>query len=129
MFTYTTRKDGRLMKKVTINGKVKYLYSNNKEDLEKQYIEAKHMSYNGLNIDDSKITLKQWAEKWYDVNISQKEYKVTSTIISQHKSLNSNKIWIFMVITSIIISIFMIFMVEYLNNIKGIFKYKNSFKS
>lgn len=64
-----------------------------------------------------------------DRSISQKEYKVTSTIISQHKSLNSNKIWIFMVITSIIISIFMVFMVEYLNNIKGIFKYKNSFKS
>ena len=80
MFTYTTRKDGRLMKKVTINGKVKYLYSNNKEDLEKQYIEAKHMSYNGLNIDDSKITLKQWAEKWYDVNISQKEYNTRRSI-------------------------------------------------
>ena len=80
MFTYTTRKDGRLMKKVTINGKVKYLYSNNKEDLEKQYIEAKHMSYNGLNIDDSKITLKQWAEKWYDVNIWQKEYNTRRSI-------------------------------------------------
>ena len=35
MFTYTTRKDGRLMKKVVINGKTKYLYSKNKDDLEK----------------------------------------------------------------------------------------------
>ena len=80
MFTYTSRKDGRLMKKVTINGKPKYLYSNNKDDLEKQYIEVKHMSYNGINIDDNKITLKQWAEKWYDVNISQKEYNTRRNI-------------------------------------------------
>lgn len=89
MFTYTTRKDGRLMKKVTINGKPKYLYSNNKDDLEKQYIEAKHMSYNGINIDDNKITLKQWAEKWYDVNISQKEYNTRRNI----RSLLDNHIY------------------------------------
>lgn len=80
MFTYTTRKDGRLMKKVTINGKPKYLYSNDPKDLEKQYIEVKHMSYNGINIDDNRITLKQWAEKWYDVNISQKEYNTRRNI-------------------------------------------------
>ena len=39
-FTYTTRKDGRLMKKVTISGKPIYLYSNDKDDLERQYIET-----------------------------------------------------------------------------------------
>ena len=89
MFTYTTRKDGRLMKKVTINGKPKYLYSDNAKDLEKQYIEAKHMSYNGINIDDNKITLKQWAEKWYDVNISQKEYNTRRNI----RSLLDNHIY------------------------------------
>ncbi len=89
MFTYTTRKDGRLMKKVVINGKTKYLYSKNKDDLEKQYIEAKHMSYNGINIDDSKVTLKQWAEKWYDVNISQKEYNTRRNI----RSLLGNHIY------------------------------------
>lgn len=89
MFTYTTRKDGRLMKKVTINGKSKYLYSNDKDDLERQYIEAKHMSYNGINFDDSKITLKQWAEKWYDVNISQKEYNTRRNI----RSLLNNHIY------------------------------------
>ena len=89
MFTYTTRKDGRLMKKVVINGKTKYLYSKNKDDLEKQYIEAKHMSYNGINIDDSKVTLKQWAEKWYDVNISQKEYNTRRNI----RSLLDNHIY------------------------------------
>lgn len=80
MFTYTTRKDGRLMKKVTINGKPKYVYSDNAKDLEKQCIELKYLSYNGMNIDNDKITLKQWAEKWYDVNISQKEYNTRKNI-------------------------------------------------
>lgn len=80
MFNYTTRKDGRLMKKVTVNGKPKYLYSDNPKDLEKQYIELKHLSYSGINIDNDKITLKQWAERWYDVNISQKEYNTKRNI-------------------------------------------------
>lgn len=89
MFTYTTRKDGRLMKKVTINGKPKYLYSDNPKDLEKQYIETKHMAYNGFNIDNDKITLKQWSEKWYDVNMSQKEYNTRRNI----RSLLDNHIY------------------------------------
>lgn len=80
MFKYTTRTDGRLVKKITINGVPKYLYSDNSKDLEKQYIEFKHSLYNGINIDNDKITLKQWAEKWYDINISQKEYNTRKNI-------------------------------------------------
>lgn len=79
-FTYTVRKDGRLMKKVTINGKPIYLYSNDPKDLEKQFVEVKHKGYNGIGIDDDKITLKQWAEKWYEVNISQKEHNTKRNI-------------------------------------------------
>ena len=41
-FTYTTRKDGRLMKRVSVNGKLKTLYSDNPQDLEKHYIELKY---------------------------------------------------------------------------------------
>ena len=81
-FTYTTRKDGRLMKKVTINGKPKYLYADNSNDLERMFIEVKHKGYNGININDEKITFKQWAEKWYNVNISQKEYNTKRNIRS-----------------------------------------------
>lgn len=40
-FTYTVRKDGRLMKRVSINGKIISLYSDSVKDLEKQYIEHK----------------------------------------------------------------------------------------
>lgn len=74
MFTYTTRKDGRLMKKVTVNGKPIYLYSNDPRDLEKQYIEVKHLSYSGGNLVNNDIKLKDFAEKWIEFNSTNKEY-------------------------------------------------------
>ena len=57
-----------------------------------------------------------------DRSLSQRDYMVTSSIISSHKSLNSGKIWVFMIIVSVIISVFVVFMVEYLRNLKDIFK-------
>lgn len=83
MFTYTTRKDGRLMKKVTINGKSKYLYSKDKDDLEKQYIELMHLSYSGKNIVNDNIKLKDFAEKWIEFNSANKEYRT----IEDYKNL------------------------------------------
>ena len=81
-FTYTTRADGLLMKKVNIpNKKPIYLYSKNKNELEKKYIETMHLNYIGATI-DSNITFKQWAEKWYNVNISIKEYNTKRNIRS-----------------------------------------------
>nr|WP_317404569.1 hypothetical protein [uncultured Helicobacter sp.] len=45
--------------------------------------------------------------------ISQKGYHIHSTeIIKGHTSLNSNKIWVFMIICSILISIFVVFSIE-----------------
>lgn len=79
-FTYTTRSDGLLMKKVNIpNKKPIYLYSKDKHKLEKKYIETMHLNYIGATI-DSNITFKQWAEKWYNVNISIKEYNTRRNI-------------------------------------------------
>jgi len=66
-FTYTTRADGRLMKKVTINGKPKYLYSDNAKDLEKQFIEIKYNSYNS-KIEDKTINLKDYCLHWLELN-------------------------------------------------------------
>lgn len=63
-FTYTIRKDGRLMKKVTINGKPIYLYSNNPDDLEKQFIEIKYKSNNGIGIDDNSLNMETWSTQW-----------------------------------------------------------------
>ena len=88
MFTYTTRKDGRLMKKITVNGKPKYLYSDDPKDLEKQYIEIKHLSYSGTQLSNDNIKLKDFAKKWIEFNSSNKEYRT----IEEYKFLINNYI-------------------------------------
>ena len=51
--------------------------------------------------------------------LAQKGYSITSTeIIKNHQSLNSNKIWIFMIICSIMISVFAVFLVENFTNLR-----------
>ena len=80
-FTYTTRKDGRLVKKVTVNGKPIYLYSDDPKDLERQYIEVKHNSYNGI-VDDKSL-LKNFAEKWLHLNSTGKEVRT----VEEYESL------------------------------------------
>ncbi|MFR8116858.1 MAG: hypothetical protein ACLVAK_07650 [Clostridia bacterium] len=64
MFTYTTRKDGRLMKRVSVNGKIKSIYSNNVKDLERQYIELKHLSGKGLLAEDNGLNVESWSTHW-----------------------------------------------------------------
>lgn len=63
-FTYTTRKDGRLMKRISINGKIKTLYSDNVKDLERKYTEYKYLSDKGIVADDQNMTVSDWADKW-----------------------------------------------------------------
>lgn len=72
-FTYTTRKDGRLMKRVSINGRLKTIYSDNPKDLEQQYIELKHLSNKGIVVDDNGINVEQWANKWFETYKDDKE--------------------------------------------------------
>ena len=72
-FTYTTRKDGRLMKRVSINGKLKTIYSDNPKDLENQYIELKHLSNKGLIAEDKGINIEQWSNKWLETYKTDKE--------------------------------------------------------
>lgn len=72
-FTYTTRKDGRLMKRVSVNGKLKTLYSDNAKDLEKQYIEYKYLSNKGVVADDENMDVLEWANKWVEIYKSDKE--------------------------------------------------------
>lgn len=67
-FTYTTRKDGRLVKKVS-PGKGKkpiYLYSYDPDDLEEQFIELKNDINKGENISQHTYTVSQYADIWYD---------------------------------------------------------------
>lgn len=72
-FTYTTRKDGRLMKKVMIDGKPVYLYSKDPDDLEKQYIEIKYKSNTGIAIEDNSINMKDWSKEWLKLYKKDKE--------------------------------------------------------
>lgn len=73
--TYTIRKDGRLTKKITVNSKANYIYSNNVEDLYKQFIELKHQSYHGIDIfSRNNIKLKDFALQWIELNSAGKAY-------------------------------------------------------
>lgn len=72
-FTYTKRADGRLMKRVSVNGKLKTLYSDNPKDLEKQYIEYKYLSEKGIVADDKNMNISDWADKWLKTYKSDKE--------------------------------------------------------
>lgn len=79
-FTYTKRSDGRLMKKVTINGKPKYLYSDDPKDLEKQYVEILYKRNNNMTIDNNTVTFKQYAEKWFSITCTTKEIATQNSI-------------------------------------------------
>lgn len=72
-FTYTIRKDGRLMKRISIDGKIKSIYADNPKDLEKQYIELKHLNNQGITINDENMSVGTWADKWVDLYKSDKE--------------------------------------------------------
>ena len=81
-FRYTVRTDGRLMKRVSVNGKIKTLYSDNPKDLESQYIEIKHLSNKGIAADDNGLTVKQWSNQWLQLYKSDKE-KATINMYKQ----------------------------------------------
>ena len=87
-FTYTKRKDGRLMKRVSVNGKLKTIYSNNVKDLEEKYIELKHLSINGLYLDDNNINIKDWTIKWFNT------YKVDKSKATQKMYLDAINLYI-----------------------------------
>lgn len=72
-FKYTKRADGRLMKRVSINGTLITLYSDNPKDLEKQYIEKKNQDHKGIFINDEGLTVSTWADKWLKLYKSDKE--------------------------------------------------------
>ena len=72
-FTYTKRKDGRLMKRVSVNGKIQTLYANDPKDLERQYTEAKYFSNKGIATNDNAITMSLWAKKWLETYKSDKQ--------------------------------------------------------
>lgn len=86
--TYTIRKsDNRLMKKLTIKGKNKYIYSNDVKDLYQQYNDLMYLKYNGINI-NSNTSLKDYALKWLELNSAGKEART----VEEYKSIINNHI-------------------------------------
>lgn len=77
-FTYTKRADGRLMKRVSINGRLETLYSNDPKDLEMQYMEKKLLSNKGLFAEDKGITVEQWAKRWITTYKKDKQKATTN---------------------------------------------------
>lgn len=86
--TYTIRKsDNRLMKKITVKGKIKYLYSNNVKDLYEQYNDLMHLKYNGVNISSNSL-MKDYSLKWLELNSTGRETRT----IDEYKYLINNHI-------------------------------------
>lgn len=86
--TYTVRKDGRLMKKVSFNNKPTYLYSNEPSDLYKQYIDLKYKNNNGITVENNSITFRKYAEKWFEINCTTKEIATQDSIKNRIRHLN-----------------------------------------
>lgn len=86
-FTYTTRRDGRLMKRVSVNGILKTIYSDNAKDLEKQYIELKYLSSKGIATRNENTTFEKWASEWlklYKSNLEQATIDMYNSTLKLH---------------------------------------------
>lgn len=90
-FTYTVRKDGRLVKKVTIKGKPIYLYSNDEKDLKKQYIDLLSKYNNNEYSKPSNYSVKDYAEIWYS------NYVEPTMLDEQTKKMYSNVIRLYII--------------------------------
>lgn len=68
--TYTIRNDGRVMKKITKNGKSKYIYANTPQELYNQYEKVLRLNLSQFNYNS--YNFKAYAEKWLKLNSSGK---------------------------------------------------------
>ena len=70
--TYTIRKDGLLYKKIEKDRQKYYLYDKSKEGLYKQYVDLKYKIENNLCTNKNEILFKDYAQSWFELNISSK---------------------------------------------------------
>ena len=86
--TYTLRKDGRLTKKISINGIPKSLYASTPQELYRQYTELNYKREIGKSINKSDILFKDYAEEWFELNISNKEKATQNSVKNRIKHIN-----------------------------------------
>lgn len=96
--TYTIRKDGRLMRRVSVNGRLVSIYSYNPNDLYKQFLELRYSNLKGSYVES--YNFKDYTEKWLKFNSSGKseatikEYKyiINKYLIPSFGHMNLDKI-------------------------------------
>lgn len=90
---YTKRADGRYLTQIQIgyqdNGKPKYknIYGRTILEVDKKAAEFKNLMYKGVVVDDKRLTVGQWAEKWlrtYKNNVSYNTYEMYHNCIKNH---------------------------------------------
>ena len=82
---YKQRKDGRYQTSVVVDGEKKYVIANSSEELNRKVTELSYKSQMGLSTNTSPITFKQYAEKWFDINISSREEATQNSVKNRLK--------------------------------------------
>ena len=72
--SYTKRKDGRLMKKVTLDGKAHYVYGKTPSEI-KDKIDKLNRKYYTNSLDLSDISMNDWSYKWLETYKKSNEKK------------------------------------------------------
>lgn len=77
---YSKRKDGRYQTSVVVDGVKRYVIANSSEELDNKITEINYKKLKGMSQSFSDITFKQYAEKWFDINISIKEVATQNSV-------------------------------------------------
>ena len=86
--TYNIRKDGILYKKIEKNKCKYHLYSKNKEDLYKQYIDLKYKLEHNIASQKNNIIFKDYSDQWFDATISGKAYNTQVNVKNRIRHIN-----------------------------------------
>jgi len=76
----TKRSDGRYTASIQIDGKRKYFYADTEKELEKKIIKYKYEIDKGIHVENSDMTFRTLAEKWFEAKQKRKEYNTKIAI-------------------------------------------------
>ncbi len=85
---YKKRKDGRYQTSVVVDGVKKYIIAKTAEELDNKITEINYKKIKGMSQSFSDITFKQYADKWFDINISIKEVATQNSVQNRLKHIN-----------------------------------------
>ncbi len=85
---YKKRKDGRYQTSVVIDGVKKYIIAKTADELDNKITEINYKKLKGMSQSFSDITFKQYADKWFDINISIKEVATQNSVKNRLKHIN-----------------------------------------